>query len=122
MGKRDNARLLVELSPEVLQEKFLDWQCQSRIQAFRTENGRPNSSMMPFLLDKKGNELSKIISKKFQTISYFGFEKNFFEDFFKSKFIDGVDRVVPIGSGLNIDLIWDGYNIIQTLSKVKSIE
>lgn len=68
------------------------------------------------------NELSKIISKKFQTISYFGFEKNFFEDFFKSKFIDGVDRVVPIGSGLNIDLIWDGYNIIQTLSKVKSIE
>ena len=68
------------------------------------------------------NELSKVISKKFQTISYFGFEKNFFKDFFKSKFIDGVDRVVPIGSGLNIDLIWDGYNIIQTLSKVKSIE
>ena len=49
------------MTPEVLQEKFLDWQCQSRIQAFRTENGRPNSSMMPFLLDKKGNELSKII-------------------------------------------------------------
>ena len=47
------------MTPEVLQEKFLDWQCQSRIQAFRTENGRPNSSMMPFLLDKKGNELSK---------------------------------------------------------------
>ena len=49
------------MTPEVLQEKFLDWQCQSRIQAFRTENGRPNSSMMPFLLDNKGNELSKII-------------------------------------------------------------
>jgi len=42
------------MSPEVLQEKFLDWQCQSRIQAFRTQNGRPNSSMSPILIDKKG--------------------------------------------------------------------
>jgi len=49
------------LSPEILREKFLEWQCQSRIQAFRTQNGRPNSSMTPILLDKKGNELSKII-------------------------------------------------------------
>ena len=44
------------LSPEILREKFLEWQCQSRIQAFRTQNGRPNSSMTPILLDKKGNE------------------------------------------------------------------
>ena len=28
------------MTPEVLQEKFLDWQCQSRIQAFRTQNGK----------------------------------------------------------------------------------
>ena len=48
-------------SPEILREKFLDWQCQSRIQAFRVEGGRPNSAMSPILLDKKGNELSKII-------------------------------------------------------------
>ena len=49
------------LSPDVLREKFLDWQCQSRIQAFRTQNGRPNSSMSPLLLDKKGDELARII-------------------------------------------------------------
>ena len=48
-------------SPEILREKFLDWQCQSRIQAFRVEGGRPNSAMSPILLDRKGNELSKII-------------------------------------------------------------
>ena len=49
------------LSQKILREKFLDWQCQSRIQAFRIENGRPNASMAPILLDKKGNELAKII-------------------------------------------------------------
>ena len=68
------------------------------------------------------NEFSKLITKKFQTISYYGFEKKYFENFFKSNFVDGVDRIVPIGSGLNIDLIWDGYDIIKTLSKVKNIE
>ena len=61
MGKRDNSRLLVELSPEVLQEKFLDWQCQSRMNAFRTQGGRPNTSMTPHLLDIKSNEYSQII-------------------------------------------------------------
>jgi|TARA_B110000114_G_scaffold169722_1_gene193877 hypothetical protein len=49
------------LTPKILREKFLDWQCQSRIQAFRIENGRPNASMAPILLDKNGKELSRII-------------------------------------------------------------
>ena len=61
MGKRDYFRLLVDLSPEVLQEKFLDWQCQSRMNAFRTQGGRPNTSMTPYLLDDKGNEYAQII-------------------------------------------------------------
>ena len=61
MGKRDHFRLLVDLSPEVLQEKFLDWQCQSRMNAFRTQGGRPNTSMTPYLLDDKGNEYAQII-------------------------------------------------------------
>ena len=68
------------------------------------------------------NEFCEFITKKFQTISYYGFEKKYFENYFKSHFVDGVDRIVPIGSGLNIDLIWDGYDIIKTLSKVKNIE
>ena len=68
------------------------------------------------------NEISKLINKKFQTISYYGFEKKYFEDFFKMNFVDGVDRIVPIGSGLKIDLLWDGYDIIRTFSKAKNIE
>ena len=29
----------------------------------------------------------------------------------------GVDRLVPIGSSLEIDLIWDGYDVIKSLSR-----
>ena len=68
------------------------------------------------------NKVSKYINKKFQTLSYYGFDKKFFLDFLKNNFIDGIDRIVPIGCSLNIDLFWDGYDIIKTLSKAKYIE
>tara|TARA_Y100000287_G_scaffold179785_1_gene173978 strand:+ start:589 stop:1149 length:561 start_codon:yes stop_codon:yes gene_type:complete len=51
----------LDLSPEILREKFFDWQCQSRMDAFRTKGGRPNNSMTPHLLDDKGEEYSRII-------------------------------------------------------------
>ena len=34
----------------------------------------------------------------------------------------GIDRVVPIGKALDINLIWDGYNVIDSLSRVISLE
>jgi hypothetical protein len=34
----------------------------------------------------------------------------------------GIDRVVPIGSSLEIDLIWDGYDILKTLSREVSFK
>ena len=43
-----------------MQEKFLDWQCQSN-ECFRTQGGRPNTSMTPYLLDDKGNEYAQIV-------------------------------------------------------------
>ena len=36
--------------------------------------------------------------------------------------IFGIDRVVPIGSSLEIDLIWDGFDIVKTLSREVSFK
>jgi hypothetical protein len=30
----------------------------------------------------------------------------------------GVDRIVPIGTALDIGIYWDGYDLIRTLSRV----
>ena len=70
---------------------------------------------------KNLNYLKKIINKKVQTLTYFGFNKSFFEKFFTNNSLEGIDRVVPIGQALDIDLIWDGYNLNNTLTRIIDI-
>lgn len=63
------------------------------------------------------NNISKIISNKIQTITYSGFKKNELLEFLKKNKLSGIDRVVPIGTALDIGLVWDGFNLIDTLSR-----
>jgi hypothetical protein len=67
-------------------------------------------------------EIKNFITSKFQTLTYFGFNKNFFNTFFLNHNINGIDRVVPVGEGLNIELQWDGYDIISSLSRIVSVK
>lgn len=65
----------------------------------------------------KLSDLKDYISKKCQTITYYGLKKEEFKDFMLKNNLFGVDRLVPIGSSLEIDLIWDGYDVIKSLSR-----
>tara|TARA_B110000971_G_scaffold213055_1_gene243361 strand:- start:638 stop:1828 length:1191 start_codon:yes stop_codon:yes gene_type:complete len=58
-----------------------------------------------------------LTNRKIQTISYYGFDLNFFNDLFKNNKIRGVDRIVPIGQSHNIDFFWDGYNLAEHLTR-----
>ena len=68
------------------------------------------------------NDLKKFITKKCQTITYFGITKKQIRSFLLKNNLSGIDRVVPIGKGLNISTIWDGYDVIQSLSRIITIE
>jgi hypothetical protein len=71
---------------------------------------------------KNINNLSKIkysISKKCQTLTYFGFEKKELEVFLLNNNLSGIDRAVPIGNALNINPIWDGFNVLNELSRIR---
>ena len=68
------------------------------------------------------DDLKKYISKKCQTVSYFGFNKNEFKNLLIKNNLLGIDRVVPIGKALEIDVIWDGYDIVKSLSRTISLE
>lgn len=70
----------------------------------------------------KISELKDYVSKKCQTISYYGIHKNEIRNFMLENNIFGIDRVVPIGSSLEIDLIWDGFDIVKTLSREVSFK
>ena len=66
--------------------------------------------------------LKKFITKKCQTITYFGIKKNVIENFLNNSNLLGVDRIVPIGKGLEIDTVWDGYDTINSLSRIINLE
>jgi len=70
----------------------------------------------------KIDNLKNYINKKCQTISYFGFNKEEIKFFLLKNNLLGPDRVVPLGKALEIDLVWDGYDTIKSLSRVISIE
>ena len=68
------------------------------------------------------NNLKNFISKKCQTVSYFGFTKKQLEFFILNSNLLGGDRLVPIGKALGIDIIWDGYEVVKSLSRVVSLD
>lgn len=54
-----------------------------------------------------------------QTISYIGNKEDLMP--LLSCGIKGVDRIVPIGSTMDFDLIWDGYNLIERFTRIIDI-
>ena len=68
------------------------------------------------------NNLKKFITKKCQTVSYFGFDKELLKKFLLNNNLSGIDRMVPIGNALDINIVWDGYEVTKNLSRVISVE
>ena len=66
--------------------------------------------------------IAGIVNTKYQTLTYFGVDKDVLKDFILGNHLVGIDRVVPIGKALDIGVIWDGYDVIGSLSRVIIIE
>jgi hypothetical protein len=67
------------------------------------------------------SDLKKIVNRKYQTMAYYGFSKEELSVFFKESNLFGIDRIVPIGRTLDFSLIWDGYDLIRSLSRTCEI-
>ena len=66
--------------------------------------------------------IKRQINNRYQTLTYFGLEKKILKNFiFKNK-LNGIDRIVPIGQALDINLFWDGYDINTILTRVIDIK
>jgi len=97
---------------------ILDYKDKNKV----IENIRGVNGMFYQLHIKDLNQLSEYVSKKCQTMSYFGFQKNELKRFILNNNLKGIDRVVPIGEALDIDFTWDGFDLIKTLSRTVSIK
>lgn len=65
----------------------------------------------------KLKNIEKIVERKLQTLTYFGYSKKNLIKLFKKYNFNGIDRVVPIGQALGVNLIWDGYDLVKLLSR-----
>ena len=68
------------------------------------------------------DEIVPIIKNKYQTIAYYGLDREVLSDFVTTNKIIGVDRIVPIGETTSFSLIWDGYDLINMMSRIVDIK
>lgn len=64
------------------------------------------------------DEIAPIVTRKFQTLSYYGIEKIDLQQFILTHRLVGIDRCVPIGKTLDFDVVWDGWDLIASMSRV----
>ncbi len=86
------------------------------IQKFRCNSGYFSEYSATSIL-----EITNIIDQKYQTLSYYGFDRNELVEFITKNKLKGIDRVVPIGKTSDFSLLWDGYELISSLSRICEI-
>ncbi len=62
-------------------------------------------------------ELLPIMGKQCQTLSFFGLDEKEIQEFVLNHGIRGVDRIVPVGKTMDLTFKWDGYDMIQNMSR-----
>ncbi len=63
------------------------------------------------------DDLAPVVGHKYQTLSYLGVEKEELVHFVRQNRLTGIDRIAPVGSTMDFALVWDGVDLIRTLSR-----
>jgi len=64
------------------------------------------------------DDVAVVVTSQVQTLTYFGVPREELASFVRQNRVRGIDRIVPVGAAMDIGLIWDGYDLIRTLSRV----
>ena len=70
---------------------------------------------------KGREELFKIVTEKFQTITQFGIDVDSLQRQIADYHLRGIDRIVPIGKAMDIGVFWDGHDLIRELSRIVAL-
>jgi len=95
----------------------LVWRIELEKLSKNIDNYRCTSGYFSEFHAKSISELSKIVNRKYQTLAYYGIKKSDLEYFIKDRKPSGIDRIVPIGKTTDFSFTWDGYDLIETLSR-----
>lgn len=65
--------------------------------------------------------IAPVVSIKYQSLAYYGYSTEELSAFIIRNRFQGLDRIVPIGETTVFSLTWDGYNLIDTFTRVASV-
>lgn len=91
-----------------------------RYQKKNLENIDELQSSYGIFLEVKLSNISKIkklINERFQTLTYYGIEKKKLTNLISKNNLKGIDRIVPFGRAFDMGHVWDGIDIILSLSR-----
>jgi hypothetical protein len=90
---------------------------------YNMHNLRGSNGFFFQLNDNKFKKLVKNITHKYQTLTYFGFTKEFLiKNLIEKINIKGIDRIVPVGKALEMSFLWDGYDLSKNLTRVIDVQ
>lgn len=84
-----------------------------------------NSIAGGFFIEAEGENIDDILpmcTKYAQTLSSFGFDNEKIVQFLIENKVFGIDRVVNVGNALDFSLMWDGFNLIDMMSRGISLK
>lgn len=103
--KKDNYIVLIQ--PDRLDQKLMDY--------------KGNSGSFFEYSAEDMEEILPLLGKSCQTISYLGMEKQLIANLVRKYGVKGVDRIVPMGSTMELSFTWDGYDMIEAMSRIVDI-
>lgn len=63
-------------------------------------------------------ELAAYVDGRFQTVVYYGIPPEEIRSLVLERGLKGIDRIVPVGKAMDIDIVWDGFDLVRTLSRI----
>jgi hypothetical protein len=66
--------------------------------------------------------LNPLLTRKIQTISYFGVAPTEWNEFLRRAVPKGIDRIVPVGHALDFEPIWDGHDLLQCFLRQVTVQ
>lgn len=67
---------------------------------------------------KSLDEFVNLVTEKMQSLIYYGENPDILRKIVVDNELRGIDRIVPVGKAMDIGPIWDGYDILEMLSRI----
>lgn len=62
-------------------------------------------------------EIVPVLTKRCQTVAVLGVDREQIRELVFSKGVRGVDRIVPLGGTMELSFIWDGFRMVESMSR-----